>query len=384
MGFGGQAPNDGVLARVSFACAKSLTFAPTIAITPWICLSINGVESLVQSRHGRTARGRLPGTTGGGVRLGSATLGPVRTQWRRTTLRVLWMGCSFLVLLYSVAVLTHVAGMGTIGVRCMFGTKLEEEIPADYDWRFERPRIGDSLLAIGGFDIREKSYSDYIRAFRSLSDQIGKTINVRWRDQNTGEIHTASVLVQRPLLDLLPVIRLVSPRAADLRDRGRVFWKRPEDASARVFFAVCITTVGAFMGGYHWTEIVIDPLLIYLFALFAVFVPVVNLHFFLVFPRANPVLVRHGWWVLGALYGISTAYLGALWGSMLRVRWLASSSRGRADAAAALQVVRGLALGYIALATCLFAVCIFCQGTATARREPAANATRFAGSCRQR
>ena len=132
------------------------------------------------------------------VRQGSATLGPVRTQWRRTMLRVLWMGCSLLVLLYSIAVLTHVAGMGTIGVRCMFGTTLEEEIPADYDWRFERPRIGDSLLTIGASDIREGSYSDYIRALRSLSDQIGKTIEVRWRDQHTGAIRAASVLVQHP------------------------------------------------------------------------------------------------------------------------------------------------------------------------------------------
>ena len=54
---------------------------------------------------------------------------------------------------------------------------------------------------------------------------------------------------------------------------ARVFWKRPDDDSAQLFFAVCIVTVGAFMGGYHWTEIVTEPLLIYPFALFAVFVP---------------------------------------------------------------------------------------------------------------
>jgi transcriptional regulator with GAF, ATPase, and Fis domain len=295
------------------------------------------------------------------VRSGSATLDPVRIQWRRTMLRVLWMGCSFLVLVYSVAVLTHVAGMGTIGVRCMFGTKLEEEIPADYNWSSARPVIGDSLLTIGEWNIREGSYSDYIRALRGLSDQIGKTIDVQWRDQHTGAIHAASVLVQRPpswtyyrsfgwFLQELLIFAI----------GARVFWKRPEDASARVFFAVCIATVGAFMGGYHWTEIVIDPVLIYLFALFAVFVPVVNLHFFLVFPRANPVLLRYRWWVLGALYGISTAYLGALWGSMLRVRWLVLH-QGGGGTRAALQLVRGLALGYIALATCLFAMCIFCQ-----------------------
>ncbi len=45
-----------------------------------------------------------------------------------------------------------------------------------------------------------------------------------------------------------------------------MFWKRPDDDSAQLFFAVCIVTVGAFMGGYHWTEIVTEPLLIYPFA----------------------------------------------------------------------------------------------------------------------
>ncbi len=73
------------------------------------------------------------------------------SSWRRTLLRVLWMGCSLGVLLYSIAVLTHVARMGSIGVRCLFGTKVEEEIPADYAWQGSRPQIGDSLLSIGPY-----------------------------------------------------------------------------------------------------------------------------------------------------------------------------------------------------------------------------------------
>src|SRR5262249_36479552 len=126
-----------------------------------------------------------------------------------------------------------------------------------------------------------------------------------------------------------------------------------------LFFAVCIVTVGAFMGGYHWTEIVAEPALIYPFALFAVFVPVVNLHFFLVFPRRNPVLQRHRRWVLGALYGISTTYLLALWASMLAARW-ASLHQGSAQSRAAFELVRGLALGYIGLAVFVFGLCILC------------------------
>ncbi len=270
------------------------------------------------------------------------------------------MACSLVVLGYSVAVLVHVATMGTIGVRCMFGTRVEEEIPADYVWKNERPRINDWLLSIGPYAIKEKHYSDYIHALRGLSDRIGTTVAVRWRDQHTGEIETANVLVQRP-----PSWTYFRSCFWFLQEMlifaigARVFWKRPDDESTQLFFAVCIVTVGAFMGGYHWTEIVTEPWLIYPFALFAVFVPVVNLHFFLVFPRPNPVLVRHKRAVLLSLYGVTTAYLLTLWGSMLAARWF-SFHAGDWQTAAAFAVLRWLALGYIGLAAFLFGICIYC------------------------
>ncbi len=77
---------------------------------------------------------------------GFTTLG---TSKNRTLLRVFWMGCSLGVILYSIAVLTHIAWMGTIGVRCMFGTKLGEQIPPEYVWNDRRPEVGDTLLWIG-------------------------------------------------------------------------------------------------------------------------------------------------------------------------------------------------------------------------------------------
>ena len=117
-------------------------------------------------------------------------------------------------------------------------------------------------------------------------------------------------------------------------DRGRVFWKRPATTRPRAFFWLCVLTVGAYMGGYHWTEIVVEPVLIYLFAAFAVFVPVVSLHFYLVFPRTNPVLGAHRGLVLAALYGVPAAYLAGALGVMLWSRWLAELGR-RARVAAA-------------------------------------------------
>ena len=86
---------------------------------------------------------------------------------------------------------------------------MEEEIPADYAWQASRPRIGDSLLSIGRFEIRDGSYSDYIRTLRGLSSQVGDTIEVRWRDQKYARrVHSAQVTVQ-----ISSVVDLLSARA---------------------------------------------------------------------------------------------------------------------------------------------------------------------------
>jgi hypothetical protein len=185
-----------------------------------------------------------------------ATLGSSRS---RTWLRGLCLACSVGVLIYSVMVLTHVAWMGTIGVRCMFGTEVEEEVPADFQWRNrqgldERPQVGDKLLALGSIELADGNYADYIRATRILSRHVGETVEVRWEDVATGEVHQAWAKVDYPptrsyvwsCLWFLQELLIFAVGA-------RVFWKRPADDSARLFFFLCIVTVGAYMGGYHWT-----------------------------------------------------------------------------------------------------------------------------------
>lgn len=280
--------------------------------------------------------------------------------WRGVLERAFWTVCSVGVIAYSVLVLTHVATMGTIGVRCMFGTKVEDEIPADYRWTGERPQKGDQLIAIAGQELPANpyvGYGVYIRAIRGLKARVGETVEVRWREHETGVLHVSHAVVRYP-----PSWTYFWSKVWFVQELliffigARVFWKRPHDDSARLFFVLCIVTVGAFMGGYHWTEIVSGHALIYLFALFAVFVPVVNLHFYLVFPRRHPLLLRHPRWVLGVIYGIATAYLAILWASM----WLAGSLSLRDDPRTpmAFAVVRGLALGYVGLAAAIFLVCV--------------------------
>ena len=193
------------------------------------------------------------------------TLGSTK---RRTMLRTFWMGCSVAVILYSIAVLTHIAWMGTVGARCMFGTKLGEQIPPECVWHDSRPQVGDSLLLIGQVRINEGIYADYLQAMRGLNGRVGQTIDVEWRDQASGEVRSAAALVQYP-----PARTYFWSCVWFLQELlifgigARVFWKRPDDDSAQWFFVLCIVTVGAYMGGYHWTEIVVEPALIYPFAL---------------------------------------------------------------------------------------------------------------------
>ncbi len=306
-----------------------------------------------------------------------ATLG---TSWSRTWLRTLCLACSGVVLFYSVMVLMQVAWMGTIGVRCLFGTDVEEEVPADFQWSptsdvrrgasdgsaartaeaVDRPQIGDKLLSIGPIVLKEGSYSDYIQALRGLSDQVGRTVGVTWKDSRSQEIHAAQAVVRYP-----PTRTYVWSCVWFLQELlifgvgARVFWKRPGDVSARLFFVLCLVTVGAYMGGYHWTEIVVRPALIYPFVFFALLVPAVNLHFFLVFPRQNPVLLRHRRLVLIVLYGIPVLFLAAIWGSMYMSHWFRLYDSGVRTTAAE-RVIRGLALCYIGIATLIFSLCIPC------------------------
>ena len=285
------------------------------------------------------------------------------TPRRWVGLRAFYVLASAAVLVYSAMVLAHVAWMGTIGVRCMFGTTVEEQVAPVFVWRDAqgrdvRPAVGDALLSIDGKSLKGDDYSAYVTALRGLAGKVGQPVEVRWRSEADGQVHTAEAVVRHP------------PRRAYLWSiawflqelfifcvGARVFWRRPNDDSARLFFMLCIVTVGAFMGGYHWTEIVLRPSLIYPFVFFALLVPAVNLHFYMVFPRPNPLILVRRRWVLGVLYGIPAVFLAALWGSMYalwRLRLLDSPDR-----ATALEWIRVLALSYVWVAVVFFGLCFF-------------------------
>ncbi len=85
---------------------------------------------------------------------------------------------------------------------------------------------------------------------------------------------------------------------------GVAVWRRPYDRPTRVFFAMCAVTMGAFVGGFHWWLLSGNLWLTIPFAICALLVPVVTLHFFLVYPRPKWILSvwpRTTWFMLYSL-----------------------------------------------------------------------------------
>ncbi|MBV8556723.1 MAG: hypothetical protein JO116_14265, partial [Planctomycetaceae bacterium] len=215
--------------------------------------------------HGFAASGRS-GCSADSAYYSSLPTHPSKPSlWRRKPHRAFLMVAALLVLFYSIAVIVMVAWMGDIGIRCVFSTEVREAIPEGYEWIGKRPRPGDTLRKIGDFEIR--NYIDYVRAMRAIGQRVGQKVAVSWEGRDgEGRWTSQARVVYRPLGTYIWSLIWFSQEMLIFAVGGLVFWKRPHDASARLFFWLCIVTVGAYMGGYHWTEIVSEPALIYPFA----------------------------------------------------------------------------------------------------------------------
>src|SRR5262249_44483108 len=112
-----------------------------------------------------------------------------------------------------------------------------------------------------------------------------------------------------PLAELVPSVLWFFVKLGLFSIGALVFWKRPSDRSAALFFLLCIVTLGAYMGGYHWTRIATQPLLILPFMVCAVLMPPVSLHFYLSFPQPKAFVEPRPWWTVVTIYGIPAGCL---------------------------------------------------------------------------
>jgi transcriptional regulator with GAF, ATPase, and Fis domain len=271
----------------------------------------------------------------------------------------LLLGLSLIPIVYSVWTLYVVATDGDIGANCVLGVEIKEAIPDDYAWQPDRPLEGDRLVRIGTRAIDH--YPAFVEAKRMIRGRIGEPVEVEWRSKEDGQLHRAFATVrQRPFGTYSWSLLWLAPEMAILYVAARVFWRRPKDESAVLFFWLCVVTVGAYMGGYHWSEIVIESALIYPFVAFALLVPVVSLHFYLVFPRINPIFQKYRRQACWALYGVPSAFAVAIWWCMFRGGQLRGGSGFEAEEALRplLGWIKGLAGAYIGLSVVVLLLCI--------------------------
>jgi transcriptional regulator with GAF, ATPase, and Fis domain len=238
---------------------------------------------------------------------------------------------------YAVGVFGYVLATPEIGVRCAFTRIVNHFYPEFLYPRDQKPLgEGDTLVKVGGQPV--ENWSQLLRKMLLLRTEKPETVEgltvQGLRAGRVPEKHTFVLLdghrlvrvVYRkpdesgtrtawcrlglsPIQTLIPSILWFFLKMGLFAVGAIVLWKRPEDRSAEQFFWLCIVSFGAYMGGYHWSRIVTQPVLILVFMTCAVMLPAVTLHFYLVFPRAKGFLLRNPRTVLPAVYGPAMIFL---------------------------------------------------------------------------
>lgn len=259
------------------------------------------------------------------------------------------------VLVYSVSVLSLLAFSGDIGLRFVLGTMIRDRIDTeDYQWNPTIPELGSTVTRIG--DTRVRHFPDLVQALREL--KVDERISVGWIDPNGRSQESQVIVRRRPFWTYATSVVWFVQEVFIFVIGARVFWKRPRDPSAGVFFLICVLTYGAFMGGYHWTDIVISRVLIHLFTACAVFLPWANLHFYLIFPMEAPVYARHKYLITRLLYLVPSVLVTLLTINMVWLRYTRLWSVD--DALRASLVLKWLALTSVGISAVVYAFCVIC------------------------
>jgi transcriptional regulator with GAF, ATPase, and Fis domain len=273
-----------------------------------------------------------------------------------------------LVCLYAAVVLIYVQSLPDLGLRSSF-----DPILKDVPHRFkagpggEQAQPGDRVVKIGDKPI--STWPDLLGAPHYLAKRLAAGPLPSWARQVPGEdepeveVHFARdvpgravtfsgwcVLGRLPLEELAPAVLWFLLKMMLFLVGALVLWKRPTDQAAAQFFCVCIVTVGAFMGGYHWAYIANQPALLLVFMGCSVLLPAASLHFYLLFPRPKQFFRRRPTATLTAVYGPPLLFLAALIIMYFRARWLFRGDASPADVSAALDMLRITICVYLGVA----------------------------------
>jgi transcriptional regulator with GAF, ATPase, and Fis domain len=290
-----------------------------------------------------------------------------------------------LVCSYAIGVFSHVASMPDLGLRFGFGCLVNRVYPGFIDTPNgeEQPDLaGKKIVGIGSHPV--SNVPELLRATMDLEnepagespDQLDSTlgvncavrngekyVRVRYREPDETEEHSVWCRVGVPPLESLrPTVLWLCLKAGLFAVGLWVFWKRPTDQSAALFFLLCTVTFGAYIGGYHWWQILTQPALLLIFMVCSVMLPAVSLHFYLVFPRPKPFLMRRPLASLALIYGPPALFLTLLLAGYVFVRLLFHGGAAPTVSAPPLQrvldFIKDVVFVYLGVSTLWYLACV--------------------------
>lgn len=310
----------------------------------------------------------------------------------------IFAGLAVCVLVYSVTVLAYVASSPDLRIRClMVDEGSDQQSPpavviqstTGIKVKGTEPEPGDRLITIGRTEVPTfLHFTRRLAALRSEAIPPGgqiergvdpseltslpplveypdghRWVEIEFFQKGSDVVTTSSVLVQS-----LPIGEVVLSFVWFVLQLGvfafgaLAFWNRPYDRASRMFFLASLATMGAYLGGFHWWIVASSLWLNIAFTLCAVLVPVLTLHFFLVFPRPKQFLSQRPLLVLLAVYAIPAfAFVG---GPAMQVltQQLAFGKDAAESTARVLELLDGFRAGiysYIVVATVYFVLSLW-------------------------
>ena len=307
-------------------------------------------------------------------------------------------------LVYSIVVLGFVSQSRDLGLRClmpddvdlvMAESQPEDPVGVRIDRVFDvttdgdRPQEGSRLLSIAGQPVRTfTEFTQAIANLRSTPTPVGAFVP----QTSDSEEHAGPIVEKLPSHERWIEVEFFKeggdpsdPYSPSLKEKrlplgalslslvwftlqlgifvvgAMAYWKRPFDAAARMFFAMCIVTVVAFVGGYHWWVIAARLWLNIPFAICAMLLPVVTLHFFLVFPYRKPWFAHHPRTILTVLYALPLAATVGMVALLCYSAWQHAHTDANSvvDLLYTLSYIQKSIYGYLAIATIYFVATLF-------------------------
>jgi transcriptional regulator with GAF, ATPase, and Fis domain len=299
--------------------------------------------------------------------------------------RLLILVAAVLVLSYAGGVLSYVLSTPEIGTRTAF-TPVVNQFDSQFLYPADQEPIRGGDLIVRVADRRIVNWSQLLRSVLELdrerrpvpvdadefaairanagADSTPSFVRLDGQDlvrvvfERDGQQGVAWCRYARSKVDtLLPSVLWFFLKIGLFAVGAIVYWKRTADRSAARFFLFSTLAFGAYMGGYHWSRIVTQPILLVIFMACAVLLPAVSLHFYLVFPRPKETLERRPVTVLGILYGPPLLFLVLFLQDYLVIRWLAN--RG-ADVGPQLWSMLSVIYAYFCVAIIWYLASIVC------------------------